>query len=75
MFSWMAFQAFTLAFLLDSFSPTFFIPTFKREPFRRCGLSEGEGSAVGRPSNSVHVGAVVLGPRTQRRSEEGNTVL
>ena len=65
MFSWMAFQAFTLAFLLYSFSPTFFVSTLEGEPFCSRGLSEGEGSAVGRPSNSVYIGAVVLGPRTQ----------
>uniref|UniRef100_A0A2N9GJN0 Transposase (putative) gypsy type domain-containing protein n=1 Tax=Fagus sylvatica TaxID=28930 RepID=A0A2N9GJN0_FAGSY len=47
------------------FSTAFFIPTFKGKPFRSCGLSEGEGSAVGRPSIAVHIGTVVLGSRAQ----------
>jgi hypothetical protein len=54
-----------LVFSFCSFSTAFFIPTFKGKPFRSCGLSEGEGSAVGRPSIAVHIGTVVLGSRAQ----------
>jgi hypothetical protein len=54
-----------LGFSFCSFSPAFFIPSFDGKSFRSCGFSEGEDSAIGRPSISVHIGTVVLGSRAQ----------
>ena len=54
-----------LVFSFCSFSPAFFIPTFKGKSFCGCGLPEREGSTVGRPSIAVYIGTVVFGSRAQ----------
>ena len=64
-----------LVFSFCSFSPAFFIPTFKGKSFCGCGLPEREGSTVGRPSIAVYIGTVVFGSRAQWRNEEGNKVV